>query len=705
MRSSVHLRERVIAGGLLLIVAFVGSAAYDGWRLHQQVMAVNERELGNLATALAGEADRNLQSVDVLLRDTASWYENFPWRADPDAVVAALSSRAVGVPQVSVLTIVDAAGMQRFRSRPTGEPLADVSDRPYFLKQRDTDTAGLVINEPIVTRTEREPAVVISRRLSRPDGSFDGVVTAIVTLQALQSAYSAIQFGEGSSLVLAQDDGSVVVQQPADAPRTRFPELSALKGGALIDRAASPVDGRAKLIATVGVGSLPLLLAITRDEDEALRPWYDEMWSASIRTGVVCLLIGLTIVALLRQLCRQAEAARERRRLEARLQQTQRLEALGTLAGGIAHDFNNILGAILGFGELAQQQAEPGSALRRHIDRVLQGGARARLLVRRILDFSRSGVTDRAPVHVQTLMEEIVAMLASTLPAGVDLQAQLDAGDAAVLGDATQLYQVAMNICTNAIQAIEGSGTVSIRLRRVDVDAPRVLLHTELAVGPHVCLEVRDTGVGIPPEVLQRIFEPFFTTKKQGEGTGLGLAVVHGIVADLGGAIDVASVPGEGTQVSVWLPVCGECAPATVPDTGEWPAGQGEVVMVVDDEQSLVELAEETLAGLGYEPVGFDSAERALQAFEADPDRFDALLSDEMLPGMPGTELARLLRTRRPDLPVLLMSGKVDQAMVARAQSAGVHAVLHKPLALRELATRLAEALRGRSDDGGGRYS
>ena len=695
MRLSAHLRERVIAGGLLLIVAFVGSAAYDGWRLHQQVMAVNERELGNLATALAGEADRNLQSVDVLLRDTASWYESFPWRAEPEAVVAALSSRAVGVPQVSVLTIVDAAGMQRFRSRPTGEPLADVSDRPYFLKQRDTDTAGLVINEPIVTRTEREPAVVISRRLSRPDGSFDGVVTAIVTLQALQSAYSAIQFGEGSSLVLAQDDGSVVVQQPADAPRTRFPELSALKGGALIDRAASPVDGRAKLIATVGVGSLPLLLAITRDEDEALRPWYDEMWSASIRTGVVCLLIGLTIVALLRQLRRQAEAARERRRLEARLQQTQRLEALGTLAGGIAHDFNNILGAILGFGELAQQQAEPGSALRRHIDRVLQGGARARLLVRRILDFSRSGVTDRAPVHVQTLMEEIVAMLASTLPAGVDLQAQLDAGDAAVLGDATQLYQVAMNICTNAVQAIEGAGTVSIRLRRVDVRAPRVLMHTELAVGPHVCLEVRDTGVGIPPEALQRIFEPFFTTKKQGEGTGLGLAVVHGIVADLGGAIDVASVPGEGTQVSVWLPVCGECAPATVPDTGEWPAGQGEVVMVVDDEQALVELAEETLAGLGYEPVGFDSAERALQAFEADPDRFDALLSDEMLPGMPGTELARLLRAQRPALPVLLMSGKVNQAMVARAQAAGVHAVLHKPLALRELATRLAEALRG----------
>ncbi|MGJ7488924.1 ATP-binding protein [Variovorax sp. ZT4R33] len=693
MRPSAHLRERVIAGGLLLIAAFIGSAAYDGWRLHQQVMAVNERELGNLATALAGEADRNLQSVDLLLRDTASWYEAFLWRADPDAVSAALNSRAVGVPQVSVLTIVDAAGMQRFRSRPTGEPLADVSDRPYFLKQRDTDTGGLVINEPIVTRTERRPAVVISRRLSRPDGSFDGVVTAIVTLQALQSAYSAIELGESSSLVLAQDDGSVVVRQPADAPGTRYPELSALKGGARIDRAVSPADHRPKLIAAVGVGSLPLVLAITRDEGEALRPWYDEMWSAAIRTGVVCLLVDLTIVALLRQLRRDAEAERDRRRLEARLQQTQRLEALGTLAGGIAHDFNNILGAILGFGELAQQQAEPGSALRRHIDRVMQGGARARLLVRRILDFSRSGVADRAPVHVQTLMEEVIALLASTLPAGVDLQAQLDAGDAAVLGDATQLFQVAMNICTNAVQAIEGAGTVSVRLYRAEVTAPRVLLHTELATGPHVCLEVRDTGTGIPPELLQRIFEPFFTTKKQGEGTGLGLAVVHGIVADLGGAIDVASEPGEGTQLSVWLPVCGDCALPAAASVVAWPSGSGEVVMVVDDEPSLVELAEETLAGLGYEPVGFASAERALAAFEADPDRFDALLSDEMLPGMPGTELARRLRVRRPALPVILMSGKVDKAMLERARAAGVHTVLRKPLALHELATRLAEAL------------
>ncbi|RZI77900.1 MAG: sensor histidine kinase [Variovorax sp.] len=693
MKAAQRMRQRIVAGGVALIAAFIGSAAWDGWRLHQQVMAVNERELGNLATALSGEADRNLQAVDLLLRDTASWYEGFAQRSDADAVGAALASRAVGVQQVSVLTIVDANGFQRYRSRATGEPLADVSDRPYFLKQRDTDTAGLVINEPIVTRTERQPGLVVSRRLSRADGSFDGVVTAIVTLQALQTAYSAIALGERSSLLLALEDGSVVVQQPPSASPTRVPDLSALKGGAQIDTWTSPADGRDKLAAVMGVGQQPLVLAITRDVEEALRPWHDEMRSATLRTLLACLLIGLAVAALLRQLRREARAERERQRLETRLQQTQRLEALGTLAGGIAHDFNNILGAILGFGELAQQEAAPGSALRRHIDRVMQGGARARLLVGRILEFSRSSVAEKAPVHVQTLMEELVAMLAATLPRGVDLEARLDAGDSAVMGDSTRLYQVAMNICANAIQAIEGSGTVSIRLRRAELHTQRTLSHAELAAGPYVCLEVQDTGVGMAPEVLQRIFEPFFTTRKQGEGTGLGLSVVHGIVSELGGGIHAESTPGEGTRIAIWLPVCGECAPPPAAAGAPWPEGHGEVVMVVDDEQALVELAEESLAGLGYEPVGFDSGERALKAFEADPDRFDALLSDEMLSGMPGSELAGRLRAFRPGLPVILMSGKVDPALMDRAARAGIDAVLHKPLALRELATRLAQAL------------
>jgi signal transduction histidine kinase/CheY-like chemotaxis protein len=697
LRSRKTLRLSTLLVGAALILAFIGSAAYDGWRLHQQIRLANERELGNLAKALAEGTSRSLESVDILLRETAAWYEGLRSRPDAEGLAAALATRAVGVTQLSVLSIVDAGGMQVARSRATGEPLANVSDRPYFTRQRERSVSGLFINEPIVTRTERVPALVLSRRLEGPGGRFDGVVTAIVTLEQLQQAYRALDLGEGSALVLALDDGTLVARQPS-APalegRFKVPELVALKGGALIDRNRSPVDGRTKLVVAVGVGAQPLTLAVTRDEDEALRPWFDEMRSSVVRTVLLSLLILLTIVGLLWQMRRLERGDAERARLEARLQQTQKLEALGTLAGGIAHDFNNILGAILGFGEMAQRRAEPGTPIRRHIDRVMQSGARARLLVRRILDFSRNSVADRVPVNVQGVVEEVIAMLSPSLPAGLSVQARLDAGTAAVIGDATQLHQVAMNLCTNAVQAMGDGGVVQVTLTRFELGQARALLHGELQPGPHVCLEVADTGLGITPDVLARMFDPFFTTKKLGDGTGLGLSVVHGIVGDLGGAIDVVAREPRGTTVTVWLPVGAEVEVPATASPADWPAGQGQTVMVVDDERDLLDLAEELLAGLGYEPVGYESAEAAWAAFEADPQRFDAVITDLALPGLQGDALAERVLGVRAGLPVLLMSGNLGAELEQRVRASGVVAVLHKPLALQELAETLSRALR-----------
>lgn len=833
LQAGDRMRRRIVGLGVLLIAACIGSTAYDGWRLHQQVMTANERELGNLTKALAEQSLRSLQAVDVVLRDTASWYEGDGDELGEAAVSSALASRTVGVPQVNVLTVVDAQGLQRHRSRDTGNALTNVADRPYFVAQRESPDTGLFISQPMVTRTEGLPGLVVSRRIDGPGGRFDGVVTAIVTLQHLEGMYSAIELGKGSSLLLALNDGTLVVRQPGSTnPEQKlvFPRLAALRDSGMVSRIVSPTDGRHKLIYALGVGKRPLILAVMRDEEEALKPWYDEVWSASIRTALLVLMVVLTILGLLRQLRRQErgeqalrlseeryamamEAANEghaewnfvqdtvfvsepwralhgvatgvpladsaavrqyvqlhpddaplvraaledhlagrthaveleyrvrhadgnwrwihvrgrcvrdengaalrmfgsandvserktaeadKARLEARLQQTQRLEALGTLSGGIAHDFNNILGAILGFGEMAQQQAEPGSAMRRHIDRVLQAGARARLLVRRILDFSRSGIAERVPVNLQALVEEVIAMLTPTLPPGLRVDARLQSGSASVLGDGTQLYQVVMNLCTNAVQAMGDDGVLSLRLDRVDIERARPLLHGDLAPGHWVRLDVGDTGPGIPPDTLQRMFDPFFTTKKVGEGTGLGLSVVHGIVADLGGAIDVVTGHGHPTVVSVWLPVQAGQAMDGQPDAAPLdtvdgcPRGNGEIVMIVDDEQPLVELAEELLASLGYEPVGFATSERALAAFEADPLRFDAVLTDEMLPGMPGSEMARRLLAQRPGLPVALMSGNVNVSLEQRARSAGVAALLHKPLGLQELAECLSRIL------------
>jgi PAS domain S-box-containing protein len=388
---------------------------------------------------------------------------------------------------------------------------------------------------------------------------------------------------------------------------------------------------------------------------------------------------------------------REREEMQRQLQQAAKMEAIGRLAGGIAHDFNNILGAILGYGELVQKNLGEGGAVRRQLDQVMQAGARGKGLVDRILSFSRSAMVERVPLHVQSVVEETLELLTPSLPADVRLESQLDAADTAVVGDATQLHEVAMNLCTNAVHAMEQGGVLTVLLERVAVSERRLLSHGTLGAGRYVRLSVSDTGSGIPPAVLERMFDPFFTTKRVGDGTGLGLALVHGIVADFGGAIDVTTQVGVGTTFTIWLPAAGKMPMLPIEPAGEMPRGHGETVMIVDDERALVALAEETLAELGYEPVGFDSSVAALQAFRAEPKRFDLVLTDEMMPDLTGTELAREIRQLRPDISIILMSGYSDTQLSERAHAAGIIDVRRKPLVRRDIAEPVARALHARS--------
>ncbi len=389
----------------------------------------------------------------------------------------------------------------------------------------------------------------------------------------------------------------------------------------------------------------------------------------------------------------QKRAQLEKERLELQLRQSQKMEAVGTLAGGIAHDFNNVLGAILGYGELAVQHAGGNRDLRRYLDNVMHAAERAKLLVERILGFSRSGLGDQVLVNVQSVVNETLELLAGSLPPGIRLETRFEAGNAAVIGDPTYLHQVTMNLCTNAVQAMERGGVLRVSVGRERAGESRTLARGSLAAGDYVRLVVADSGAGIPAEVLERIFDPFFTTKNVGEGTGLGLSLVHGIVADLGGAIDVRSTPGEGTRFEIWLPVAGEAAPTSTEPAGSFPRGHGETVMIVDDEQALVELAEEVVARLGYEPVGFVSSSAALQAFGAAPERFDAIITDEMMPDLIGTEFARRIRGVRASIPILLMSGRAVASVVERAAEVGVNEVLRKPLHTRDIGEALARVL------------
>jgi len=366
--------------------------------------------------------------------------------------------------------------------------------------------------------------------------------------------------------------------------------------------------------------------------------------------------------------------------MERKLRQAQRLEAMGTLAGGIAHDFNNILGG-----------APEGSRLARDLDRIIIAGERGRALVDRVLAFSRSAVGERVPVHVERVVREVLELVSAKLPPNVTAHSHLHAGRAAVLGDATQVHQVVANLATNAIQAMPGGGTLRVELAVESVDAPRAATIGGVLAGEHVVLTVADTGAGIAPGIVDRIFDPFFTTKEVGTGTGLGLSLVHGIVTQLGGAIDVASSVGIGSKFTVYLPRRGDSAEPVDEAEFTLPRGDGQRVLIVDDEEPLVHLATRLLEDLGYAPVGFTSSSAALAAFRADPQQFDALITDERMPEMSGSALIREVRGMRGSMPVVLMSGYLGEAQSEADE------VLQKPLSRRDFAASLAKILRGNS--------
>jgi PAS domain S-box-containing protein len=383
----------------------------------------------------------------------------------------------------------------------------------------------------------------------------------------------------------------------------------------------------------------------------------------------------------------------ELRKLERKLRLAQRLEAMGTLAGGIAHDFNNILGAILGYGEMAQRDAPKGSRLARDLDSIIVAGERGRALVDRVLAFSRSSVGERVSVHVEKVVREALDLVSAKLPPDVTLHAKLHAGRAAMLGDATQVHQVVMNLASNAIQAMPSGGTLRVSLRPVRLESARAPTIGILDPGEYLVLEVADTGTGIAPEILDRIFDPFFTTKEVGTGTGLGLSLVHGIVSEVGGAIDVASKAGGGSTFTVYLPRSGDADGPSQKEESLLPRGDGQRVLIVDDEEPLVKLAARTLEELGYVPVGFTSSTAALAAFRAEPQRFHAVITDERMPGLSGSALIREVRGINSRIPVVLMSGYIGGAVASGAREAGAEEVLKKPLSARDLATSLARVL------------
>ena len=389
------------------------------------------------------------------------------------------------------------------------------------------------------------------------------------------------------------------------------------------------------------------------------------------------------------------QALREKDRA---LQQAQKMEIIGTLAGGIAHDFNNILSGIFGFTEMALKTIPENEQLHTYLEQVLIAASRAKDLVKQILAFSRNIEIERRPTDPHLLLKEVLNFLRATLPSSIEIKEHLAENVSSINADPTQIYQVIINLCTNAEFAMrETGGVLEIRLEMVEVNQELHDMHPQLTLGsPYLCLSVQDSGKGMSLDVQNRIFDPFFTTKAVGEGAGMGLSVVHGIIASHGGAITLHSQIGHGTTFKIYLPKINSEVIPSVQEDIQIETGRGNVLLV-EDEESLAGLGKLMIEQLGYTVEVHTSSLNALASFKRSPQKFDVVMSDQTMPTLTGEGLARKLLEVRVDLPIILCTGYSHTMTPEKAKAMGIRAFLMKPFQMRELATILQKVLRNHS--------
>ncbi len=393
-----------------------------------------------------------------------------------------------------------------------------------------------------------------------------------------------------------------------------------------------------------------------------------------------------------RDLSRQRNIERKTREYEIRINRAQRMEALGTLAGGIAHDFNNILSSILGFSELSLDGVEPDTLIYDNIKEIFSAGIRARDLVKQILAFSRQTVQEKQPLQAKLIVKEALRLLRASIPATIKVRSNINS-NGLILADPGQLHQIVMNLCTNASHAMQpNGGTLQVELKETELGPDYAESHPEVEPGRFIQLTVSDTGSGIAPDILPQIFEPFFTTKKQGEGTGMGLSVVHGIVREYGGSIHVASKVDEGATFTVYFPQLENLREAVLKTMNDLPAGQ-ERILLVDDEPSVAKATALMLGRLGYKVTHCSDSIEAYEKFQFDPSQFDLIVTDYTMPSLPGDKLARLMMNIRPSIPIILCTGYNGNITATKAKELGIKAFLTKPVEKKILSETVRQTL------------
>lgn len=681
-------RPWLIAASLWLALAAVVALAL--WHLRHETVQAQGRELRLISLATADAVERGLRGAEEGLQALRAELEEAHLSLDDPGAGRVLAARADLMPLLQALWVLDAAGSVLAASSDRPPPATAAFDPPLASLPHDRlALSGSTVVTP-AGQSGAASEIALAVPFSLPGGRHGWIVSTLPAAAMLGSLAQALPVDDLRLLVLRHDGAPLAAVNAAGIAGADVRSTLARDPSAELNRLTF-ADGSENLVSSPAVPHYGARVLVSREMSAVLGPWRDAAELAG--AGLTVLLLVMASAVYVVQLADRRRAAAQAA-LQAQVSRAGKLESLGTLAGGVAHDFNNVLAAIVGFGEMAQDAAAPGSAQARHLDKVMQAALRGKALCERILAFSRGGAKTSTVFELEPVVEEVLTLLSASLRSGIVLERRLQAPGARLRGDATQAFEAVMNLCTNAMQAMPHGGLLSVQLARVMIDAPRVLSHTRLPPGRYLALSVADQGAGISQTVMEHLFEPFFTTKAAQSGTGLGLAVVFGVVTEFGGAVDVQSRPAQGACFTLYLPECTDAAAAAADPVPDDVRGTGQRLLVVDDEPDLVALTVEMLQGLGYAPEGFTDPAAALRAVQAEPEGFAALISDEVMPGLTGTQLTQALRAHAPRLPVLLLSGYGGTLLAQRASSAGVHRVLSKPVQRAPLAHALSELLR-----------
>jgi signal transduction histidine kinase len=677
--------RRTWLGALALWLALAAVTSSALWQLRRDTLESQSRELDLLSLTLTDGIDRGLRGVDEGLHALSDELQEGRLTLTDIQTGQTLGLRADLMPLVQTLWLLNAEGRVMNASDDTPAPaLASFHPAPASL---DEDAVSLSL--PFNGAQADESLVAMAVPYRGVTGGNGWIVASIPTDDLLGAFGVGMPLEDTRAWVFRGDGARLVGVNTLDVTLSDVAVVRRLANRPGIELRRYQ-DGSDHLVALNGVPRYHAQVMVSRDLVSVLRSWRQ---AAEVASAALVLLMTSMAVAVYFVLLADRRRAESRRALEAQASRTTRLESLGTLAGSVAHDFNNVLAGIVGFGEMAQDAALPGSTQARHIDKVLQAALRGKSLVDRILAFSRAGAKASSVFELKPVIEEVLTLLSASLGPGTALERVFEAPGGRLRGDATQVFEAVMNLCTNALQAMPRGGTLAVSVTREPITRPRILSHGQLAAGDHLLVAVSDQGSGISPEVTEHLFEPFFTTRAAQSGTGLGLAVVFGVVTEFGGAIDVQNRPGRGARFSLYFPECKDALPASERDGPKARTGQGQRLLVIDDEPELVAMTVEMLTGLGYTPVGHTDAHAALHALQGDPQAFAAVITDEVMPGLTGTHLTQMLRPHAPDLPVLLVSGYGGALLAQRASEAGVTRVMGKPLQREQLAQALAELL------------